>query len=194
MQQSPHESEQDHHGAWFAEAADAVLGNNFDAVAKSCFLTTLKLLDNVIQEPHNPVYRSVNLGNKTVQAKILWANGGWELLLACGFVPDESSEDRLVLPPNEQGGGTTRTLLSRCIAGRKLLANRLVKICTVQWTCCRPTNRHRPEYLVLYPLFPVHHQLTPAPRSTPTKQNDSILYRRPSAFVSVPTMLTSRPP
>jgi hypothetical protein len=126
MQQSPHESEQDHHGAWFAEAADAVLGNNFDAVAKSCFLTTLKLLDNVIQEPHNPVYRSVNLGNKTVQAKILWANGGWELLLACGFVPDESSEDRLVLPLNEQGGGTTRTLLSRCIAGRKLLANRLV--------------------------------------------------------------------
>jgi hypothetical protein len=128
--QPPPPPEEDN--AAVAAAADVVLGNNFDAVTKTCFITILKLLDNVIQTPTNPLYQSVNLQNRSVQEKILRAQGGRELLLAVGFVvpPPEgesSLNDRLVLPLSTNLTPTTTTILNRCIAGRHLLENRLLQ-------------------------------------------------------------------
>lgn len=46
----------------------------------------LKLLDNVIREPHNDKYRTIRLENKTIKEKLLSLNGVRELLQKIGFI------------------------------------------------------------------------------------------------------------
>lgn len=45
----------------------------------------LKLLDNVIREPHNEKYRTIRLENKTIKEKLLSLNGVREFLVKIGF-------------------------------------------------------------------------------------------------------------
>lgn len=46
----------------------------------------LKILDNVIREPHNDKYRTIRLENKVIKEKLLCLNGVRELLQKIGFV------------------------------------------------------------------------------------------------------------
>lgn len=46
----------------------------------------LKLLDNVIREPHNDKYRTIRLENKTIKEKVLSLNGVREFLMKIGFI------------------------------------------------------------------------------------------------------------
>lgn len=46
----------------------------------------LKLLDNVIREPHNDKYRTIRLENKTIKDKLLSLHGVRELLMKIGFI------------------------------------------------------------------------------------------------------------
>lgn len=45
----------------------------------------LKLLDNVIREPHNLKYRTIRLENKTIKEKVLSLPGARSLLHHIGF-------------------------------------------------------------------------------------------------------------
>eukprot|EP00536_Pseudo-nitzschia_multiseries_P010098 jgi/Psemu1/288896/fgenesh1_pg.297_\ len=78
-------------------AVKRVLQSNFDADSKTCFVTLLKVLDNVLQHPHNPKVRTLRTENKAIRSKIL-DKQGHHVLLACGFV--------LETPPG--GIGTTQ--------------------------------------------------------------------------------------
>jgi PUB domain len=131
--------------AAMAAAMEEVMARNFDAVTKTCFVTILKLLDNIIQKPNHPVYGCINLTNTSVQNKIGNVHGGINVLLACGFVrmassSSSSSPEKLILPllvesddDEQKRRRRKKILLDRVIVGRHLLAKRLV-----QDLHCRP--------------------------------------------------------
>ncbi|CAB9504229.1 Pfam:TUG [Seminavis robusta] len=70
------------------QAVDLILKNNFDVDTKACFITLMKVLDNVIQKPFDPKVRSIRLGNPAFSKKVSSRKGGVEFLLACGFVQE----------------------------------------------------------------------------------------------------------
>ena len=67
------------------EALLVVFQNNFDADTKTCLVTLIKLLDNVLHKPGNPKVRTIRLQNEAFCQKIGCRNGGIEFLEACGF-------------------------------------------------------------------------------------------------------------
>jgi PUB domain/UBX domain len=69
------------------EAMAVLLQSNFDADTKTCLVTILKLLDNLLQHPLVPKYRTINVTNPAIRSKILDRPGGYPLLLAVGFAP-----------------------------------------------------------------------------------------------------------
>jgi PUB domain/UBX domain len=73
------------------EAAAYILSHNFDSVTQPCFITILKLLDNVVAKPHEPLVRRIKFSNAAIAAKIGNCQGGVEFLTACGFTPQEAS-------------------------------------------------------------------------------------------------------
>jgi PUB domain/UBX domain len=81
------------------EAAAYILSHNFDSVTQPCFLTLLKLLDNAIAKPHEPLVRRIKFSNAAIAAKIGNCQGGVEFLTACGFIPQEA------LTAQRLGGG-----------------------------------------------------------------------------------------
>lgn len=115
------------------EALSVVLSRNFDAMTKSCFLTCIKLLDNFIQTPTNPLFWCINLSNPAIQNKILNAKGGLQVLLCCGFIQETSlGSNRLVLPllavnDNDDEEARRNNILQRCITARRLLSTRCVQ-------------------------------------------------------------------
>lgn len=111
-------------------AVDSVLAHNFDTVTQSCFITILKLLDNAIQKPNQPKFRSVNLSNDTIRTKIGNAKGGIEVLLASGF--EHAKDASLVLPLQYD--------VQRLVTARRLLASRCI-----QELKCRPDDL--PKYI-----------------------------------------------
>lgn len=70
-------------------AISQVLQHNFDADSKTCLLTLIKVLDNVIQKPHNDKVRSIRLGNPAFAKKVV-EKRGHSILLACGFAVTKS--------------------------------------------------------------------------------------------------------
>jgi PUB domain/UBX domain len=71
------------------EAAAFILSHNFDSVTKPCFMTLMKLLDNVIAKPHEPLVRRIKFSNAAIAAKIGNCQGGVAFLSACGFAPPQ---------------------------------------------------------------------------------------------------------
>ena len=83
------------------EAVRWILSKNFDADSRVCFLTLLKIIDNILQKPGNEKVRTLRVNNKTIRSKILDRQGHF-VLLACGFVHEPAdlkwrTEERLVL-------------------------------------------------------------------------------------------------
>lgn len=72
------------------ESAAFILRNNFDTVTKPCFITLLKLLDNILQKPlpNNLTVRRIKLTNPAIQQKIVACQGGVPFLQVCGFTPE----------------------------------------------------------------------------------------------------------
>lgn len=62
---------------------------NLEAANRSQYIESvailLKLLDNVIREPHTDKYRTIRFENKTIKEKLLPLNGVREFLLKIGF-------------------------------------------------------------------------------------------------------------
>jgi hypothetical protein len=58
-------------------------------VAKACFKTFYTFCKNVLKDPKEPKFRTVNLGNEKVQAKIGKISGGIAMLKGVGFFPND---------------------------------------------------------------------------------------------------------
>jgi hypothetical protein len=89
------------HSLSLDQAIRQILQKNFDADSKICFITLLKIIDNVLQKPGNEKVRSLRTGNATIRTKIIDKHGH-HVLNACGFVhqpndPRWQREERLVL-------------------------------------------------------------------------------------------------
>merc|ERR1719334_1610384 len=72
-----------------------LLKDNEPSVKTEAVNILVKLLTNVVNHPGELKYRQVRLGNKTIEEKLLPANGAFEILFSVGF---EESSDSLVLP------------------------------------------------------------------------------------------------
>ncbi len=88
------------------EAVRLILQKNFDADSKICFLTLLKIIDNILQKPGNEKVRSLRTANATIRSKIMDKHGH-HLLMACGFVHEPAdlkwnTEERLVLKEDKE--------------------------------------------------------------------------------------------
>ncbi|XP_071822606.1 peptide-N(4)-(N-acetyl-beta-glucosaminyl)asparagine amidase-like isoform X2 [Apostichopus japonicus] len=82
--------------------------------------TLLKYINNIIQHPRDTKYRSVRLGNKVFQKKVLPVLGGIECLFAIGF---EENDEWLTLP-------SRKTLIGLHYMQKELASERLKLIST----------------------------------------------------------------
>lgn len=62
-------------------ALESILKQNFDEDSKTCLVTLMKVLDNVIQKPNNSKVRSIRLANPNVAEKIVQKGGGAYLIM-----------------------------------------------------------------------------------------------------------------
>lgn len=76
-------------------SAVKMLEDNEPHVIKEAGEILLKLIGNVLRDPHNMKYRSVRLSNPKIESKLLVATGAFEILFAAGF---EEDTDSLLLP------------------------------------------------------------------------------------------------
>jgi PUB domain len=68
-----------------SDCVDVLLSENFDRVSSPCVLTIVKYIQNIISDPTDPKYRTINTGNKTFQDKVLQANSALNLMYSIGF-------------------------------------------------------------------------------------------------------------
>ena len=68
------------HSTW-----QAVLSSNFDTASKSCMLTLLKIIDNILSRP-DPKVRSIRYANTNFQNKVASCNGAVNFMYCLGFV------------------------------------------------------------------------------------------------------------
>jgi PUB domain/UBX domain len=129
-----------------------LLQGNFDADTKTCLVTILKLLDNLLQHPLVPKYRTINVTNPAIRSKILDRPGGYPLLLAVGFAPMPEINSRF--PARNDVVPTAGTLMlqhedtSRLDHARQWLAQQAVQ--TLQMTVEElPAYRPPPPPVVL---------------------------------------------
>ena len=76
-------------------SAVKMLEDNEPLVIKEAGEILLKLIGNVLRDPHNMKYRSVRLSNPKIESKLLVATGAFEILFSVGF---EEDTDSLLLP------------------------------------------------------------------------------------------------
>lgn len=76
-------------------SAVKMLEDNDPHVIKEAGEILLKLIGNVLRDPHNMKYRSVRLSNPKIESKLLVATGAFEILFSVGF---EEDTDSLLLP------------------------------------------------------------------------------------------------
>ena len=72
-----------------------LLKDNSETVKKDAKDILVRLLSNVLNDPNNTKYRQIKLANKTIEEKLLPANGAFEILFSVGF---EEADDKLILP------------------------------------------------------------------------------------------------
>ena len=65
---------------------EQLLTQNFDRVSTPCVLTIVKYVLNILSEPTNTKYRTLNASNKTFLEKVMTANGAQDLIYSLGFV------------------------------------------------------------------------------------------------------------
>ena len=55
------------------ECLEALLSQNFDKVSSTCVITIAKYVSNILSNPNEPKYRTINMLNKAFQEKVLIA-------------------------------------------------------------------------------------------------------------------------
>jgi PUB domain len=75
------------------DCVDLLLSQNFDRASSPCILTIVAYVQNILSDPSNSKFRSINIANKTFQGKISKVAAALELLQSIGFteVPTSNS-------------------------------------------------------------------------------------------------------
>ena len=58
------------------KALQIMLDSNFDADSKVCMITIMKVLDNILQKPHEPKVRTIRMANGAFATKVVGCKGG----------------------------------------------------------------------------------------------------------------------
>lgn len=66
-------------------AWSTVLSSNFDTTTKSCLLTLLKIIDNILSKS-DPKVRTIRYGNPNFQQRVVMCKGAVEFMYSLGFV------------------------------------------------------------------------------------------------------------
>ncbi|KAG7354525.1 PUB domain containing protein [Nitzschia inconspicua] len=81
-------------------AVSRILNNNFDVDSKTCILTLIKVLDNVLQQPNNDKVRTIRLNNPNFAKKVVEKQGHY-VLMACGFNKTTTNNNMSSQPQEE---------------------------------------------------------------------------------------------
>ena len=100
-----------------AEAWSAVLSSNFDTASKSCLMTLLKIIDNILSRS-DPKVRCIRYGNPNFQSKVASCKGALEFLYSLGFVPTYAVFGNMSEPESLELKNESRQVLLR---GREVL-------------------------------------------------------------------------
>lgn len=100
-----------------AEAWSIVLSSNFDTASKSCLLTLLKIIDNILSRS-DPKVRCIRYGNPNFQSKVASCRGALEFLYSLGFVPTYAVFGNMSEPESLELKNESRQVLLR---GREVL-------------------------------------------------------------------------
>uniref|UniRef100_A0A7S0FTW8 PUB domain-containing protein n=1 Tax=Pyrodinium bahamense TaxID=73915 RepID=A0A7S0FTW8_9DINO len=102
-----------------AMALHSIATSNW-AKQEQCYLTLLKLLDNILAHPGEAKFRLLKTSNVTLRSKVFDIPGACDFLLAIGFVEEEGGEF-LTLPVGEDGGlAAARETLQQHANGSRL--------------------------------------------------------------------------
>ena len=75
----------------FIACLDLLLSQNFDRVSSPCIVTATKYIQNILSDPSELKFRTINIANKAFQEKVLKAIGASELMVSMGFVQNPGS-------------------------------------------------------------------------------------------------------
>ena len=67
------------------DCVDLLLSQNFDRASSPCILTIVTYVQNIISDPSNSKFRSINIANKTFQGKVAKVSAALDLLQSIGF-------------------------------------------------------------------------------------------------------------
>ncbi|KAL9958982.1 hypothetical protein ACROYT_G036062 [Oculina patagonica] len=134
----------------------------------------LKFASNIINNPDNPKYRTIRVGNKIFQSRLLPVNGAVECLFTMGF---QERGDQLVCPPGES--------LENMLILQDTINDERSRRDAAQEAGPAPTttqNNHEPPG-----QFPGCSQpsITPNPASTPSEKEKEFLLRLQSSLQHV---------
>ena len=68
-----------------------ILTQNFDKVSIPTIITLTKYINNIIDNPYNDKYRSINMNNKVFQTNIAPVKSSAEYLISVGFIINNSN-------------------------------------------------------------------------------------------------------
>jgi hypothetical protein len=80
-------------------------------VAKTCFKTINVYVNNVMKDPSDPKFQSINLGNEAFQKRVGKINGGLVILKGLGFEPDVVNNKLTLKEFNADLFGKTQDML-----------------------------------------------------------------------------------
>lgn len=160
-----------------------IMNSNFDCDTKTCFITLMKILDNIIQHPTNPKFRSINVTNPAFHKKVGSVEGSIQFLLSCGFIYDTSNDmNTIMMNTSSSSSSSSFLILLEENENQKhiIQARRLLMMRCIQDLKCKmeelPTYKPPPAPIVLTTSSEKPNQL---PTSTSTARNNDAFVFNP---------------
>ena len=82
------------------DCVDLLLSQNFDRASSPCILTIVAYVQNIISDPSNSKFRSINIANKTFQGKVAKVSAALDLLQSMGFTEVPGSNTLHIATPS----------------------------------------------------------------------------------------------
>ena len=83
------------------QALDQLLAQNFDRISAPAVITIFKYFSNIVSNPIDPKFKSINLTNKVFLDKVKPANFALEYLAGVGFVSSGTGSSTIVYPSDD---------------------------------------------------------------------------------------------
>ena len=94
------------------DCVDLLLSQNFDRASSPCILTIVAYVQNILSDPSNPKFRSINIANRTFQGKISKVSAALELLQSIGFTEVPSSNTLCITAPSSILESSLKSLIA----------------------------------------------------------------------------------